>query len=85
MGSRARHYFNVRLYIANQVRIAYRRAKVVADFVSQRQLRDLGRYATVVVNKRDYASVETTLCRLVNTGHSFCVSLVLFANSTRST
>ena len=43
--------------------IVVRRAKIVSDFVSQRQLRDFGRNATVVVDEGDDTRIATAFGR----------------------
>ncbi len=64
--------------------IVVRRAKIVSNFVRQRQLRDFGRNATVVVDKGDDACVETALGRAGVAGHVLRVDFVAFANAAGS-
>lgn len=51
--------------------------------MGQRQLADLGRHPTVVVDERDDASVERPLGALVHAADRLRVSLVLLADTAR--
>ena len=64
--------------------IVVRRAKIVSDFVSQCQLRDFGRNATVVVDEGDDTRIKTAFGRAWVAGHVLRVDLVAFADSAGS-
>ena len=64
--------------------IIMRRAKIVSNLVSQRELRDFRRDATIVVDEGDDASVETSFGCTRIARHILCVDFVAFADATGS-
>lgn len=63
----------------------YRRAKVMAYFMSQCQLWHLRGHSAVVVDERDDPSVQTAFSGLIHSPDRLGVSLVLLTYSSRST
>lgn len=68
-----------------RLRKVVRRAKVMTNLVSQRELRDLWRNSGVVVEECDYTGVEGPLLRVTEASQVLCIGLVLFTNTTRGT
>lgn len=64
-------------------RIIVWRAEIVANLMSERQLRHFGWHARIVIDERNDARVQAPFRRLVNAANRFRVRFVLLTNSAR--